>query len=371
MAVPVYYTALGLDPWAGDDEIHEAFHRLASQYQAADEGTSILAGRRLRMIEEAYAVLGNPARRAAYDAQLSGARYISRPAIAPEPVAGGPTEEPEPAPAPARPSRTFSGRRLAVWGWLRRHPAHSAGITVLLLLLQFAALEQSHHSAIRPRPPTPTLPGAPAASATLIAALSRLSPSPAVPRRTATARPRIGRSARTPVGATATATPSRSTSRLPATRHLPGSSTLSPRLKTTVRSATATPSPQTKGQGKSSFHPIMKRQSVKPLAQSWMVAELPRFPDRRLDEPIHGPTGAVWHPTLPLSRFIDGRQPHADAKRLWVESLVNGTPDRRRFSRDVSRIQRLPWRPRGRPVGVFGEGDPPLWLADVGRAARA
>jgi len=370
MAVPVYYTALGLDPWASDDEIHAAFHGLAEQYRTANEGSNTLAARRLRLIEEAYAVLGDPVRRAAYDAQLSGARYTSRPAPLPDPVAGVPKEEPAPEPTPARASRMLGGRRLAVWGWLRRHPAHSAGITVLLLLLQFAALEQSHHAATRPRSPTPTLPGAPAASATLIAALSRLSPSPAVPRRTATARPRIGRSARTPVGATATATPSRSTSRLPATRHLPGSATATPRLKTPVRGAPATPSSQARDKGKPSVHPITGW-SVKPLAQSWMVAELPRFPDRRLDAPMHGPTGAVWHPTLPLSRFIDGMQPHADAKRLWVESLVNGTPDCRRFSRDVSRIQRLPWRPRGRSASVLDAHDPLFWHGDTERDAQA
>lgn len=71
MAIPVYYAVLGLRTDASDEEIRSAYHALAAGYDPAEAVDSRLAVRRQQAVLEAYTVLGDSLRRAAYDAQLS------------------------------------------------------------------------------------------------------------------------------------------------------------------------------------------------------------------------------------------------------------------------------------------------------------
>jgi len=90
MRVPVYYTVLGVDRKASDDDIRRAYRRLAAANWSGINRDRALATRRLRTLKEAYAVLGDPVRRAVYDAKISaGAAQASQPAdvASPAPIA--------------------------------------------------------------------------------------------------------------------------------------------------------------------------------------------------------------------------------------------------------------------------------------------
>jgi predicted Zn-dependent protease with MMP-like domain len=73
-AEPDYYAALGLTPAASADEVRRAYHRLAKlwhpdRFMHAPESLRERAGRRMRTLTAAYAVLGNAEERRAYDAR--------------------------------------------------------------------------------------------------------------------------------------------------------------------------------------------------------------------------------------------------------------------------------------------------------------
>ncbi len=140
MAVPVYYRVLGVDPGARDQAIHEAFHRLAALYQPDGDLENALAARRLRLITEAYAVLGDPVRRAAYDAQLTG--VLSRspaPLATPEAAPGMATAAPA-SPPPVTSAPPAEGpRRPTLWGRLRRRPFRSMGVVVAVIFVLLGA----------------------------------------------------------------------------------------------------------------------------------------------------------------------------------------------------------------------------------------
>jgi molecular chaperone DnaJ len=70
-AIGTYYEVLGLTPDAGHRAIREAYRRLAREHHPDRR-----AGRAVRMAEinEAYRVLRDPARRAAYDAAVASGR---------------------------------------------------------------------------------------------------------------------------------------------------------------------------------------------------------------------------------------------------------------------------------------------------------
>ena len=73
--LPDYYAALGVPPAAGRDEIVRAYRALARRYHPDHhEGTELrhLAEAKLTEINNAYAVLSDPARRADYDARRRG-----------------------------------------------------------------------------------------------------------------------------------------------------------------------------------------------------------------------------------------------------------------------------------------------------------
>src|SRR5215203_2619213 len=61
-----YYACLGVEPWANADQIRAAYHRIAKQCHP-DVNPSPQAKARFQAINEAYRILGDPHRRAAYD----------------------------------------------------------------------------------------------------------------------------------------------------------------------------------------------------------------------------------------------------------------------------------------------------------------
>lgn len=84
---PTYYALLQVDPAAEPEVIESAYRRLARKYHP-DVNASPDAHARMRAINEAYRVLSDPARRAAYD------RLLGRAGLAPGHGRGGrvPTE---------------------------------------------------------------------------------------------------------------------------------------------------------------------------------------------------------------------------------------------------------------------------------------
>ena len=67
MAKQCYYEALGIERGAGDGEIKTAFRRLAKECHPDRHGGDPTAEDRFKSINEAYEILKDPQRRAAYD----------------------------------------------------------------------------------------------------------------------------------------------------------------------------------------------------------------------------------------------------------------------------------------------------------------
>jgi uncharacterized RDD family membrane protein YckC len=70
MAQIDYYLVLGVDERADDAEIREAYRRLARKYHPDVNPDDVRAAMRFKLISDAYRVLSNPTRRAAYAAPL-------------------------------------------------------------------------------------------------------------------------------------------------------------------------------------------------------------------------------------------------------------------------------------------------------------
>lgn len=66
-----YYKLLQIDPSAEPEVIAAAYRRLALKYHPDTNGSSAEAKARMQALNEAYAVLSDPVRRAAYDRQLA------------------------------------------------------------------------------------------------------------------------------------------------------------------------------------------------------------------------------------------------------------------------------------------------------------
>ncbi|BCX02743.1 MAG: hypothetical protein KatS3mg053_0681 [Candidatus Roseilinea sp.] len=66
-----YYKLLQVDPSAEPEVITAAYRRLAMKYHPDTNGDSAEAKARMQALNEAYAVLSDPVRRAAYDRRLA------------------------------------------------------------------------------------------------------------------------------------------------------------------------------------------------------------------------------------------------------------------------------------------------------------
>lgn len=123
MAKRCYYAVLGVAPTSEDFVIQAAYRAMMRRYHP-DTNKDSDASKRALEINEAYAVLSNPAKRAAYDAQRSasnnkqrnekpkqgGAESGSRPPPPPPP----PRDKAQPEP-PAHANKTSASSRWAPW----------------------------------------------------------------------------------------------------------------------------------------------------------------------------------------------------------------------------------------------------------------
>jgi DnaJ domain len=66
-----HYDVLGVSRESGLEEIKQAYHRLAMEYHP-DKNPSPLAAEKMKQINEAYRILGEPALRADYDRRTTG-----------------------------------------------------------------------------------------------------------------------------------------------------------------------------------------------------------------------------------------------------------------------------------------------------------
>ena len=71
LQMPNYYDILGVDRDCDVEEIKKAYRRLAQQYHP-DRNASPDAGEQMRLVNEAYQTLSDPAKRREYDALLDG-----------------------------------------------------------------------------------------------------------------------------------------------------------------------------------------------------------------------------------------------------------------------------------------------------------
>ncbi|MEM9517313.1 MAG: J domain-containing protein [Actinomycetota bacterium] len=79
-----HYAVLGVRPDASDQEVRDAFRRLARQHHPDRSAAERAGADRMAEINEAYRVLSEPSRRAVYDASLR--RSPAEPPTVPEPA---------------------------------------------------------------------------------------------------------------------------------------------------------------------------------------------------------------------------------------------------------------------------------------------
>ena len=72
-----HYAALGLPPTATQRQIRAAYRRLARETHPDRQGGDLASERRFKRIARAYEVLGDPARRRAYDQRASWGRFAA------------------------------------------------------------------------------------------------------------------------------------------------------------------------------------------------------------------------------------------------------------------------------------------------------
>ena len=98
------YQLLGVPPAASRDEIAQAWRRRARDEHPDSRPGDAEAPGRFRTLAEAYQVLGDPARRAAYDRALARERQPTV-RVAGPPLRAGPVWVERPRPAPPAASR--------------------------------------------------------------------------------------------------------------------------------------------------------------------------------------------------------------------------------------------------------------------------
>lgn len=99
---PDYYEILQVSPNAEQSVIEAAYRRLAREYHP-DVNKNLDASERMRCLNEAFEVLGNPEKRAEYDRRRKT-------------QTGGVRPQPPPASPPQQNSTKYSLRRLAAGG---------------------------------------------------------------------------------------------------------------------------------------------------------------------------------------------------------------------------------------------------------------
>ena len=92
-----HYATLGVRPEATAAEIRDAYRTLARRYHPDREPA---ATEKMAAINEAYRVLGEPSRRAVYDAALRGTGSAAVPSQHPAPTDGAPAPVPHREPLP-------------------------------------------------------------------------------------------------------------------------------------------------------------------------------------------------------------------------------------------------------------------------------
>ncbi|MEO1055796.1 MAG: J domain-containing protein [Actinomycetota bacterium] len=112
MTTRTHYAVLGIRPDASDQEVRDAFRRLARQHHPDRSAAERAGADRMAEINEAYRVLSDPSRRAVYDASLR--RSPAEPSTAPEPADEG-YSPPTSRPADLQPAR-IPWRMLTVVG---------------------------------------------------------------------------------------------------------------------------------------------------------------------------------------------------------------------------------------------------------------
>jgi hypothetical protein len=134
-----FYVRLEVAPTASHDEISRAYRRLAHSAHPDARPDDPDASRRFREITEAYEVLGNPARRARYDADQTGGRSVTgrppstRNPAEPSPAGAGtfrlaPTASPlSGRPGPHAPVFIGTGNRPAPSALFWAGPVHVEG----------------------------------------------------------------------------------------------------------------------------------------------------------------------------------------------------------------------------------------------------
>jgi hypothetical protein len=158
MSQPDYYQIFGVAPSASADEIRAAHRELVKRYHPDIYWTSADKARateKLRAVNEAYAVLGNPQRRKEYDANRAAA--ARSPAAAERPTQPAPVRQ---RPARAKPATNKPRRNAPDWMGQARDLHREAkkvftirrlAGTVVVLTLGAAAA----YSLTRPPPITP------------------------------------------------------------------------------------------------------------------------------------------------------------------------------------------------------------------------
>lgn len=124
-----HYQVLGVGPSASDAEIRAAYRRLARRHHPDRAAGGSAAGAvGMHEINEAYRVLGDPGRRAVYDAQQRAEPGGPDGRVAPSPPASSPTVDGPPPVRPLEPARV---------PWRMLLAAGAIGISAVWILAQF------------------------------------------------------------------------------------------------------------------------------------------------------------------------------------------------------------------------------------------